>query len=723
MPRGIYEKIKCEKDKKKNFNPLPQQKKVRDFFVTSQHKGLLLYHKLGSGKTCSAILIADKMLEEQKIEHVYILTPGSLRSGWITEYCEKCGENKKKLKNNFTFITYNYNVGERLPNFNNSLVIIDEIHNLINSVRNESFNSKKIYNKLLESNCKIIGLSGTPIYNYIDEIDIICKLLKPEEFEYGNCTQLFDTDSLGMMIPKNPTVVKRKFRDIISFFPGTNDEFVPTVIMMPPVKLKMTNMQEIEYWKAHYREIKIQKPNENLKFTDPVKYKKETQFYIMSKKRIMSRIASNFYYPPELKDSQDLICDDETKKNFENQKKRVDNIKKNEYIKIKYQHISFADEKIIFEPSHTHKNFQISENLKKKYKFQEKFIIEQNELETGSYKVFNVSSISKIIVSFFLQKFDSKPALNDTKKMRFKWFSESIDDFISNNIDMIEKTNNKIALPFLFASSDSKIFFEVLYFFSKISEKYKINFTFYKNYFEKDKVNQIFSINDFLLNENFDKVINVGLDMPWITKDFFKEGQLPKIYSPKLSAIIINIAKNINTKHIIFTYFKKKAGANLINSILNLYGVPSAIFSGDLNDSERKKLLQKYNSPKNIYGEKLKVLIVTEAGAEGIDLKDTRHIHIFESGPRISKIIQAIGRAARYKSHSRLPIEERNVKVWCYWSISNDNIKDIDIDINKKLNISDEEKQKIIDIKFYRDGEITIKKIQSLLKILENNSI
>ena len=52
------------------------------------------------------------------------------------------------------------------------------------------------------------------------------------------------------------------------------------------------------------------------------------------------------------------------------------------------------------------------------------------------------------------------------------------------------------------------------------------------------------------------------------------------------------------------------------------------IFTGDMNDRQRKEVLSRYNSPKNRYGKLIKVLLVTEAGAEGISLLETRHLHI-----------------------------------------------------------------------------------------------
>ena len=104
MPRGIYSRLKCKTKEHPPFEPTPHQKATVKAFINSKHKGMLLYHKLGSGKTCSSILIADKLLRKKKIKHVYVLTPGSLRDGWVNEYCKVCGYDDEYLKKYFSFV-------------------------------------------------------------------------------------------------------------------------------------------------------------------------------------------------------------------------------------------------------------------------------------------------------------------------------------------------------------------------------------------------------------------------------------------------------------------------------------------------------------------------------------------------------------------------------------------------------------------------------------------
>ena len=67
---------------------LPHQKIVRDYLnLNTPYRGLLLYHGLGSGKTCSSIAIAEGMKSNRK---VVVLTPASLQKNYVEEL-KKCG--------------------------------------------------------------------------------------------------------------------------------------------------------------------------------------------------------------------------------------------------------------------------------------------------------------------------------------------------------------------------------------------------------------------------------------------------------------------------------------------------------------------------------------------------------------------------------------------------------------------------------------------------------
>ena len=67
---------------------LPYQKLVRDYLVAeTPYRGLLIYHGLGSGKTCSAISVAESLIDTRKI---FVMLPTSLESNFRGEL-RKCG--------------------------------------------------------------------------------------------------------------------------------------------------------------------------------------------------------------------------------------------------------------------------------------------------------------------------------------------------------------------------------------------------------------------------------------------------------------------------------------------------------------------------------------------------------------------------------------------------------------------------------------------------------
>jgi hypothetical protein len=61
--------------------------------------------------------------------------------------------------------------------------------------------------------------------------------------------------------------------------------------------------------------------------------------------------------------------------------------------------------------------------------------------------------------------------------------------------------------------------------------------------------------------------------------------------------------------------------------------------------------------------------MITQAGAEGLDIKGIREVHILEEYWNKTRKIQVIGRAVRYKSHIMLPPEERTVDIYEYIAV------------------------------------------------------
>jgi hypothetical protein len=71
----------------------------------------------------------------------------------------------------------------------------------------------------------------------------------------------------------------------------------------------------------------------------------------------------------------------------------------------------------------------------------------------------------------------------------------------------------------------------------------------------------------------------------------------------------------------------------------------------------------------NINGAKVKVVLISQTGAEGLDLKYIRQIHILEPWYNMNRVEQIIGRGVRTCSHKALPFAKRNVEIYLYGSL------------------------------------------------------
>lgn len=115
--------------------------------------------------------------------------------------------------------------------------------------------------------------------------------------------------------------------------------------------------------------------------------------------------------------------------------------------------------------------------------------------------------------------------------------------------------------------------------------------------------------------------------------------------------------------------FKVLAYSNYLEGGVNEYArhlekknIPYRIFSGELSDKKRKEAVDAYNK-----GE-VRALLISGAGAEGLDLKGTKLVQVLEPHWNKARTEQAIGRAVRFKSHEHLPEDERHVSVVHYHS-------------------------------------------------------
>ena len=188
------------------------------------------------------------------------------------------------------------------------------------------------------------------------------------------------------------------------------------------------------------------------------------------------------------------------------------------------------------------------------------------------------------------------------------------------------------------------------------------------------------------------------------------------IYSPKYAAIIEKIRASPGPA-LVYSQFKTLEGLGIFAAALRVserylpldiqkvdgqWSIPPALLSeeakgrpryilytGDQELEKRRLLLQLYNAdisslppklsaqcaellgdaPDNRDGRVCRVFMITQSGAEGISLFNTRQVHIMEPYWNNVRLQQVIGRAIRLCSHMNLAWEERTVDVFTYLSV------------------------------------------------------
>lgn len=146
-------------------------------------------------------------------------------------------------------------------------------------------------------------------------------------------------------------------------------------------------------------------------------------------------------------------------------------------------------------------------------------------------------------------------------------------------------------------------------------------------------------------------------------------GNTPRPYggtgpSPKMERALSDLGKRLaqpNFKAIAYSNYLD-GGVKEYASYLDKKKVPYGIFSGELSDKKKKAVVDAYNNGA------IKALLLSGAGAEGLDLKGTRLVQVLEPHWNSARTEQLIGRAVRYKSHDHLPENERHVDVVHYHS-------------------------------------------------------
>jgi len=181
-----------------------------------------------------------------------------------------------------------------------------------------------------------------------------------------------------------------------------------------------------------------------------------------------------------------------------------------------------------------------------------------------------------------------------------------------------------------------------------------------------------------------------------------------RVYSPKFLRMIENINSQEHIgNHLVYSQFRTLEGIGIFSIALEANGfaqlkLKRTAFSWELDmseedwmkphyalytgteDTEEKEIIRNiYNGDweripdtianvlrekarNNNYGEIIKVFMITASGSEGINLRNTRYVHIMEPYWNPVRTEQVIGRARRICSHTSLPVEHQSVEVFVY---------------------------------------------------------
>lgn len=123
--------------------------------------------------------------------------------------------------------------------------------------------------------------------------------------------------------------------------------------------------------------------------------------------------------------------------------------------------------------------------------------------------------------------------------------------------------------------------------------------------------------------------------------------------------LLEQIQKNPQYKGVVYSNYLN-SGLTPYKKYLEQNNIPYGEFSGSIPAEQRDQMVRDYNA------DKIKALLISSAGAEGLDLKGTRLLQILEPHFNREKEKQIIGRAIRYQSHAALPEDQRNVLIQRY---------------------------------------------------------
>ena len=563
------------------------------------------------------------------------------------------------IRNRYTFINYNGLTAKMIKElgakpFDNSFIIIDEIHNLISRIVNGSRLAKSIYNHLMNaSDAKLILLSGTPIINQPYEIATLINLVRGPIKEYN--IELLKKSKVPDM---NAVISQLKEKKLYCYIDTINyNENIISITLLPNnykrVDDENTNIAKNK-WTDSADDV-IKKIVDILNKTDIVKLS------------IRSKIINNEALPTDKEVFNKMFIDESGSGDTKNITIKNEDLFKRRILGTISYYKTTGSELFPKMLPHISRELYMSDHQIKKY------------LEVRLIEI----------------------RMDDKKKLFKKGGAN--DDFGS-----VYRAFSRMICNFAFPDEINRIFPQDIRLIMKKEVANVDNDKSSQSDDDADVVDAAKKLNKDVaaaysdqLDEAMDKLVE---------SDYLDIDKLRDVYSPKFAQMYEDIETSPGSV-LVYSQFRMVEGLGIFKEVLNRQGyveiniVNNEDFGYILDDmdvfdkkydnkryvvfnSDRIKtniLMNIFNGnskalPKNIqeqlklvhidteqlYGKIVKVMMITQSGAEGISLKNVRRVLITEYFWNSVRIDQVIGRAVRTCSHKSLPDKDQNVQVFTY---------------------------------------------------------
>ncbi len=271
----------------KKFTLQPQQKLLPDLLSSKLSpwstdpniRGVLVFHQIGAGKTCTAIAIAE---EFKKKLNVIVVLPAALIGNFVNELRSECPgdeyvtederhklkglkpgdktfekimeKSQERIEKYYTIYSYHKFVAliqeNKIKKLNNTLLIIDEVQNMISMTGTFYKSLKQVVDASNES-LKIVLLSATPMFDRPVEIALTLNLLKRDDLipvtkfnqEYMRTKNTSEGTVYKAVHLKN---FREKIHNLVSYYRGAPPQAYPTA-EFKAVKCRMSDFQYKSY--------------------------------------------------------------------------------------------------------------------------------------------------------------------------------------------------------------------------------------------------------------------------------------------------------------------------------------------------------------------------------------------------------------------------------------------------------------------------------------------